>query len=83
MNFVYHPNASDEIDRMFGAIINNTKKFNFEKGTDVLSKSRMLFVRESEGVYSYSKKKIIIMKDGDRLVYRVGGGFMTLENLVE
>jgi hypothetical protein len=80
---VYHPVASDVIDCSLANIINNTSKYNFEKGTEVLNKAKMLFVRESEGVYSYCKKKVIIMKDGERLVFRVGGGFMSIEDFIK
>lgn len=83
INMQYHPVASDSIDCQLASIINNTNKYNFERGIDTLSKAKMLFIRESEGVYSYCKRRVIIMKDGDRLRFRVGGGFMSLEEFIE
>lgn len=83
INMVYHPVASDSIDCQLASIINNTNKYNFERGVDFLSKAKMLFIRESEGVYSYCKRRVIIMKDGDRLRFRVGGGWMSLEEFIE
>ena len=79
INFVYHSATNDSIDSLLGKIINNTARFNFERGNEVLSKAKMLFVRESEGVYTYCGKKVIMKIENDRIVIRVGGGFMSLE----
>jgi len=43
----------------------------------------MFFIRESEGVYSYCKKKVMIKIENEKLVLRVGGGFMQLEEFVD
>jgi hypothetical protein len=85
INMVYRPIASDAIDCMLADVINNTSKHNFEKGTTALSKAKMLFVREGEGIYTYCRKKVFMKSEGEprRLIIRVGGGFMSLEQFIE
>ena len=49
-----------------------------------MNKAKLLFVRESEGVYTYCKKKVFIKRtDEDRLIIRVGGGYMSLEEFID
>lgn len=43
----------------------------------------MLFVREAEGVYTYCKKKVLIRNEKDRLIIRVGGGYMSLDEFID
>jgi len=44
----------------------------------------MLFVRETEGVYTYCKKKVFIkINENERLIIRVGGGYMSLEEFID
>jgi len=50
-----------------------------KSNNEVVSKAKMLFVRESEGFYTYCKKKVFMKSEGERLVIRVGGGYMSLE----
>jgi hypothetical protein len=45
--------------------------------------SKFLFIRESEGVYSYLKKKVVVTKQKDTLTIRVGGGFMQIDEFLE
>lgn len=80
---VYKPVASDNVDCYLADIFNNCNKYNFERGVDTLTKAKMLFVREKEGHYIYNGKKMYIKKEGDQLVVRVGGGYMSLEEFLE
>lgn len=43
----------------------------------------MLFVRETEGVYTYCKKKVFMKNEQERLIIRVGGGYMSLEEFID
>ena len=43
----------------------------------------MLFVRESEGVYSYGKRRVFIKVEKDQVIVRVGGGFLTLPDFID
>ena len=43
-----------------------------------------MFLRESEGVYQFGQKRIYIkIEKGDRILVRVGGGFMTIEEFIK
>ena len=80
VNFVYKEVEGDKIDKKLAEIINNADK---NQKTN-MNKAKLLFVRESEGVYTYCKKKVFIKRtDEDRLIIRVGGGYMSLEEFIE
>ena len=74
MNFVYVPVKDDPIDKKLADYINNNTTF---------KKSSMLFVRESEGIYTYGKKRLFIKIQKDSIIIRVGGGFVTIDNFIE
>jgi len=41
------------------------------------------FVRESEGVYQFGQKRVYIkVEKGDRILVRVGGGFMNIDEFI-
>ena len=61
----------DKIDKHLAEIINKSEK------------SKMLFIRESEGIYTYCKKKVFMKCQDDRLIIRVGGGYMSLEEFID
>ena len=74
MNFVYAPEKNDHIDRKLADYINNNQHH---------KKASMLFVRESEGVYSYGKRRVFIKIEKDSIIIRVGGGFLTIDEFIE
>lgn len=42
-----------------------------------------MFLRESEGVYSFGQKRIYVkVEKGDKILVRVGGGFMHIEDFI-
>jgi hypothetical protein len=43
----------------------------------------MLFVRESDGIYTYGKRKVFIKIEKDQIIIRVGGGFLTIDEFIE
>lgn len=64
----YIPRKNDPIDRALGNFINEYP----EK-----SKMKILFLRESEGVYQFGARRVYIkIEKGNNLLVRVGGGFM-------
>ena len=80
VNFVYKEVEGDKIDKKLAEIINNADK----NQKSNMNKAKLLFVRESEGVYTYCKKKVFIKRtDEDRLIIRVGGGYMSLEVFID
>lgn len=72
-NFGYSP-TDDKIDKHLAEIINKSEKS---------EKSKMLFIREGEGIYTYCKKKVFMKCQDDRLIIRVGGGYMSLEEFID
>jgi hypothetical protein len=73
-NYVYVPTRGDEIDKRLAEYINKS---------DLTRKSKCLFVREQEGVYSYFFKKVIMKVEENNLIIRVGGGFMSVDEFIE
>lgn len=73
-NYVYIPTKNDEIDKKLAEYIAKS---------DLVKKSKCLFVREQEGVYSYFFKKVIMKVEENNLIIRVGGGFMSLDDFIE
>jgi len=44
----------------------------------------IMFLRESEGVYQFGQKRVYIkIEKGDRILVRVGGGFMSIEEFIK
>jgi len=69
-DFDYKPVCSDPIDVKLSSYIN---------ATPLLIRTKMNFKRESEGVYRYLRKRVIMQIEGDTIVIRVGGGYLTLD----
>ena len=79
INVQYCPIVGDKIDKQLADIINNNER----SSDSVINKAKMLFVREAEGVYTYCKKKVFMKNEQDRLIIRVGGGYMSLEEFID
>lgn len=47
-------------------------------------KRKILFLRESEGVYQFGQKKVYVkVESGNRIKVRVGGGYMSIDDFLE
>ena len=47
-------------------------------------KMKILFIRESEGVYHFGSKRVYIrIGKGDQVMVRVGGGYMKIDDFIE
>ena len=72
---VYIGKKNDKLDTLLGKALNNYP----EK-----DKMRILFLRESEGVYHFGSKRVYIkIGKGDQVLVRVGGGFMGVNEFIE
>eukprot|EP01017_Pseudomicrothorax_dubius_P039145 TRINITY_DN5962_c0_g4_i1.p1 TRINITY_DN5962_c0_g4~~TRINITY_DN5962_c0_g4_i1.p1 ORF type:complete len:816 (-),score=343.55 TRINITY_DN5962_c0_g4_i1:188-2635(-) len=71
---IYVPVKDDPIDRRLADYLNNVSDPN---------KLRVLFIRESEGVYQFGSKRIYVKVEMDKIMIRVGGGFLSLEEFLE
>ncbi len=47
------------------------------------NKPKVFFVRESEGVYAFGSKRVMLKADNGKLSVRVGGGFLSVEEFVD
>jgi len=71
---IYIPKKEDNIDCSLAKVINNYP----EK-----DKMKILFLRESEGVYQFGQRRVgIKVEKGDTPLVRVGGGYMDVENFI-
>lgn len=43
----------------------------------------VLFVREAHGVYGFGIKRIYLKIEQGKLIVKIGGGFMTMDEFVE
>jgi hypothetical protein len=64
----------DPVDRKLADYINNAP---------AKLRSQMNFVREAEGVYKYGKKRVFMKIEGDHIIIRVGGGYLTIEEFID
>ena len=71
---IYIAHKNDKIDRTLANFIN---KYPERK------KMNVMFLRDSEGVYRFGQKRIYIkVEKGERILVRVGGGFMSIEEFI-
>jgi len=44
----------------------------------------IMFLRESEGVYQFGQKRVYVkIEKGDKILVRVGGGFMGIDEFIQ
>ena len=67
---VYIPAKDDVVDKRLAEFINN-----YPERKDL----KIMFIRESEGIYSFGTKRIYVRVEKDKIIIRVGGGYLTIE----
>ena len=56
----------------------------FLNGYPERDKLKILFVRESEGVYQFGSKRVYLkIEKGNNILVRIGGGFMDIKTFIE
>ena len=71
---VYIPIKGDPIDQKLAEFINNYPE---------RQKLKIMFMRESEGVYQFGSKKVYVRVDKDKINIRVGGGFLAIDEFLD
>lgn len=71
---VYIPVKNDPIDKKLAEYINNYPD---------RQKLKIMFMRESEGVYEFGSKKVYIRVDKDRINIKVGGGYLSIDEFLD
>jgi len=71
---VYIPVRDDPIDKKLAEYINNYPE---------RSKLKIMFMRESEGVYQFGSKRVCVRVDKDKINIRVGGGYLSIDEFLD
>jgi len=71
---VYIPVKGDAVDKKLAEYINNYPD---------RQKLKIMFMRESEGVYQFGTKRVAVKVDKDKINIRVGGGFLSLDEFLD
>jgi len=71
---VYIPVKDDAIDRKLAEYINNYPD---------RQKLKIMFMRESEGVYQFGTKRVAVKVEKDKINIRVGGGYLSLDEFLD
>lgn len=72
---IYIPKKHDKIDERLGEFINRYPD---------RDRLNILFLRESEGVYQFGKKRVYVkVEQGNQVLVKVGGGFMNVKEFIE
>ena len=71
---IYVPMKEDPIDQKVAEFINNYPDRN---------KLKIMFMRESEGVYSFGSKRINVVILKGRIKIRVGGGYLSIDEFLD
>ena len=71
--FIYKPMNDDQVDKNLANYINKAP---------LRLRSKMHFEREAPGIYRFARKKVFMKIEGETIVIRVGGGFLTINEFV-
>lgn len=71
---VYIPMKDDLIDKKLAEFINNYPE---------RQKLKIMFMRESEGVYQFGTKRVAVRVDKDKINIRVGGGYLSIDEFLD
>ena len=71
---IYLPVKSDPIDLKVAEFVNNYPE---------RSKLKIMFMRESVGVYQYGSKRINVKSENNKILIRVGGGYLGIDEFLD
>ena len=71
---VYIPVKQDPIDKKLAEFLNNYPE---------RAKLKIMFTRQSEGVYQFGTKRVAVKLEKDGLKVRVGGGFLSIDEFLD
>lgn len=71
---VYIPVKEDKTDKRLAEYINNYPD---------RQKLKIMFMRESEGVYEFGSKRVHVRVDKDKINVRVGGGYLSIDEFID
>ena len=71
---VYIPVQGDTVDKKLAEFINNYPERH---------KLKIMFMRESDGVYQFGSKRIGVKVERDNIKIRVGGGYLSIDEFID
>ena len=71
---VYLPIKTDPVDCKIADFVNNYPE---------RSKLKIMFMRESSGVYHFGQKRINVKVEKDKILIRVGGGYLGIDEFLD
>ena len=71
---VYIPMKDDQVDRKLAEFINNYPE---------RAKLKIMFMRETEGVYQFGTKRVAVKVEKDNIKIRVGGGYLSIDEFLD
>merc|ERR1712228_924143 len=71
---VYIPTKGDAIDKKLAEYINNFPD---------RQKLKIMFMRESDGIYQFGTKRVSVKVDKDKINIRVGGGYLSIDEFLD
>lgn len=71
---VYIPVESDTVDSKLAEYINNYPERN---------RLKVMFMRESSGIYQFGTKRIFVKVEKEKIIIRVGGGYLTIDEFLD
>ena len=71
---VYIPVRDDQVDKKLAEFINNYPE---------RSKLKIMFMRETEGVYQFGTKRVAVKVEKDNIKIRVGGGYLSIDEFLD
>ena len=71
---VYIPMKGDLVDKRLAEYINNFPD---------RQKLKIMFMRESDGVYQFGTKRVSVKVEKDKINIRVGGGYLSIDEFLD
>ena len=71
---IYIPARDDIIDKKLAEYINNYPD---------RTRLKIMFMRESEGVYQFGSRRICVRVDKEKINIRVGGGYLSIDEFLD
>ena len=71
---IYIPVKDDPIDVKLAEFINNYPDRN---------KLKVMFMRESYGIYHFGTKRVAVRVEAGKIIIRVGGGFLSIDEFLD
>ena len=71
---VYIPQKGDSIDKKLAEYINNYPD---------RQKLKIMFLRESEGVYEFGSRRVMVKVERDKIQIKVGGGYLSIDEFLD